>query len=72
MKTIDGYFKITVWIKGRAKPLTGIRKYLVTSELDVQSVVNQSLLKYYYQEDILKIEIEMLDARTLEMAKWKR
>ena len=71
MEAKEGYYRIVVWIKGRSKPLLGIRKYLVTNDLDVHAVVNQSLLKYYYQNDILRIEIEKLDARTMEMAKWK-
>ena len=72
MEAKEGYFKIEVWIKGRAKPLTGIRKYLVNDDLDVHAVVNEGLLKYYTQNDILRIEVEKLDARTMEMAKWKR
>lgn len=72
MEAKEGYFKITVWIMGRAKPLTGIRKYLVTQDLDVHAVVNRSLLKYYFQSDILKIDFERIDAHTMEMAKLKR
>lgn len=72
MKAKEGYFKIDVWIKGRAKPLTGIRKYLVTNDLDVHAVVNANLLKHYSQKEILRIEIERLGARTMEMARWKR
>lgn len=52
----EHYYKITVHIKGRAKPLGGIRCF-PTNDLDTvyKSVLN-SLLKYYYLTDIIKID----------------
>jgi len=70
MDAKEEYYQITVWVKGRAKPFTGIRKYLAYQENDVYSQVNQSLLQYYDQEDILKIQIRQLDARTIEVAEF--
>ena len=61
MEPRERQYKIVVWIKGRAKPLTGIRRYLAYQAADVHAMVNQSLLRYYYQDDILKIEISQID-----------
>jgi len=61
MEPKERAYKIVVWIKGRAKPLTGIRKYLAYQAVDVHALVNQSLLRYYFQDEILKIEITQID-----------
>ena len=61
MEPREREYKILVWIKGRAKPLIGIRKYLTYQAADVYALVNQSLLRYYFQDDILKIEIKEID-----------
>ena len=57
-------YRIVIWIKGRRKPLTGIRKYLAHDTNDVHSLVNRSLLKYYYQDDILRIEVSQIETVT--------
>ena len=61
MESKEREYRIVVWIKGRAKPLTGVRKYLAYQLADVYSLVNQSLLKFYFQDDILKIEVKEID-----------
>ena len=43
MEAKEEYYKITVWVKGRAKPFCGIRKYLITTESDVRATVMQGL-----------------------------
>lgn len=66
----ENYYQIIVWIKGRAKPLKGIRKYLAQDNLDVNALVRQSLLKYYFEDDILKIEIRQLTIMSVEVKEY--
>lgn len=54
------YFSITVYIKGRFWPLRGIREYPFESFNKVEAVVRTSLLKFYYDEDIVAIDIAVL------------
>lgn len=51
------YFKVIVAIKGRAKLLGGIRRYPTTDFNKVTRMVKLSLLKYYFEKDILQIDI---------------
>lgn len=67
MKPTYNYYKITVWIKGRSKPLFGIRKYLAFTNLDVHSLVRTSLRKYYLEDEILRVEIELLTGMSVEI-----
>ena len=54
---VMGYFKIIVAIKGRAKLLRGIRRYPIADFNKVTRMVKLSLLKYYFEKDILQIDI---------------
>lgn len=54
------YFSITVYIKGRFWPLRGIREYPFESYNKVEAAVRTSLLKFYYDEDIVAIDIAVL------------
>ena len=51
------YFSITVYIKGRARPLTGIRQYATDNYDTVYEMTQKSLLKFYYLTDIIKIDV---------------
>ncbi len=51
------YFKITVYIKDRARPLSGFRQYPTRDYNVVYELVKKQLLKYYYLSDILKIDV---------------
>jgi len=51
------YFSITVHIKGRARPLVGIRQYATDNYDTVYEMTKKSLLKFYYLTDIIKIDV---------------
>lgn len=54
------YYKIVVLIKGRAKLLGGIRRYATADFNKVTRLVQASLLKYYFEKDILRVDISEL------------
>lgn len=56
------YFSITVYIKERARPLTGVRQYATDKYDDVYEITKKSLLKFYYLSDIIKIDVWPLNA----------
>lgn len=51
------YFSIIVHIKGRARPLLGIRQYATDNYDAVYEMTKKSLLKFYYLSDIIKIDV---------------
>jgi len=51
------YYKITLYINGRKKPLQGIREYLTDDLSYVYELALQQTLKYYLKTDIIKIDI---------------
>lgn len=51
------YFSIIVHIKGRARPLVGIRQYATDNYDAVYEMAKKSLLKFYYLSDIIKIDV---------------
>jgi hypothetical protein len=58
------YFSITVYIKDRARPLTGVRQYTTDKYDDVYEITKKSLLKFYYLSDIIKIDVWQLNANS--------
>ena len=61
MQARERQYKIIVWIKGRAKPLTGNRTYLTYDAKDVYALVNKELLKHYSADAILRVEITQIE-----------
>lgn len=51
------YFKITVYFRDKARPLSGFRQYPANDYNVVYEIVKKQLLKYYYLSDILKIDV---------------
>ena len=51
------YFSIIVHIKGRTRPLAGIRQYATDNYDTVYEMTKKSLLKFYYLTDIIKIDV---------------
>ena len=51
------YFSIIVHIKGRTRPLVGIRQYATDNYDAVYEMTKKSLLKFYYLSDIIKIDV---------------
>ncbi|MGC4036180.1 MAG: hypothetical protein QM764_09475 [Chitinophagaceae bacterium] len=52
-----GYFSITVYIKGRKRPLHGIRHYPNISTESVRQLSYRELMKFYVRTDITKIDV---------------
>lgn len=51
------WYSIRVYIKDRAKPLGGFRRYPTEDYNKVYQTVQSGLLKYYSNADILKIDV---------------
>jgi len=54
------YYSVTIYIKGRSKPLHGIREYFTDDYGYVYEIALQQALKYYLKTDIVKIDICVL------------
>lgn len=66
------YFSITVYIKDRAKPLTGVREYATDNYDEVYEKTKKSLLKFYYLTDIIKIDVWPLSEEALLVQEYLR
>ena len=51
------YYKVTLYINGRKKPLQGTREFGTEDLSYVYEIVLQQTLKYYLKTDIIKIDI---------------
>jgi hypothetical protein len=54
------YYQVTVYIKGRKRPLQGIREHFSDDNSKVYHIILQKLPKYYLKNDIIKIDINRL------------
>ena len=61
------YFSITIYIKDRSKVLKGIRIYETDSYDVVYQIVLKELLKFYYLNDILKIDVWLLSENSVQV-----